>query len=243
MGKDALYFSHDSNARNDEKILSLLMKHKWEGYGLYWAIIEKLRESTSYKLTTDFNLIAYDLRTSNELVKSIVTGFGLFSIDETEKKFWSNRLLRTMEIKELRSDNARKAAYKKWDDANAMRTQCERNADAMQGKERKGKEGKVSKGKEVKERKEKKGTVFVPPKIEDVVLYFADNGYTEQSAIKAFGYYNVANWHDSRNNPVRNWKQKMQSVWFKDENRIIKTHSENSERKLIEQFGEKALRY
>lgn len=60
---------------------------------------------------------------------------------------------------------------------------------------------------------------FVPPSMEDVISYFKENGYSEQSAKKSFEYYNTNNWRDSRNNPVKNWKQKMIAVWFKDENK------------------------
>jgi uncharacterized phage protein (TIGR02220 family) len=49
-GKDAYYFPHDSNAQHDEKILKLRVKYGWTGYGLYWAIIEKLREASNYRL-------------------------------------------------------------------------------------------------------------------------------------------------------------------------------------------------
>jgi len=57
------------------------------------------------------------------------------------------------------------------------------------------------------------------PNLEQVKSYFLDNGYSEQSAVKAFNYYSVAGWKDSNGKQVRNWKQKMQSVWFKDENK------------------------
>jgi len=40
MKKEAYYFSLDSNARDDPKILQLRMEMGWEGYGLFWAIIE-----------------------------------------------------------------------------------------------------------------------------------------------------------------------------------------------------------
>ena len=32
-----------------------------------------------------------------------------------------------------------------------------------------------------------------------------------------WNYYNDADWFDSKGNPVLNWKQKMRSVWFKNE--------------------------
>jgi len=50
MSKDAYYFPHDSNAQHDEKILQLRAKWDWRGYGLYWAIIERLRDCEKYKL-------------------------------------------------------------------------------------------------------------------------------------------------------------------------------------------------
>ena len=57
------------------------------------------------------------------------------------------------------------------------------------------------------------------PDLDQVKLYFIENGYPEQLAVKAFNYYHVAGWKDSNGKQVRNWKQKMQSVWFKDENK------------------------
>ena len=45
MANEAYYFSHDSNARNDEKVLMLRAKHGWEGYGLYWALVEMMFEN------------------------------------------------------------------------------------------------------------------------------------------------------------------------------------------------------
>jgi len=66
----------------------------------------------------------------------------------------------------------------------------------------------------------KNTNVFIPPILEEVVSYFTENGFTKISAEKAFRYYNDADWKDSKGNKVRNWKQKMQGVWFKPENKI-----------------------
>jgi hypothetical protein len=60
---------------------------------------------------------------------------------------------------------------------------------------------------------------FVPPTIAEVVAYFKEKGYKEETARKAFEYYDVADWTDSKGDKVRNWKQKMNSVWFKEENK------------------------
>jgi len=71
----------------------------------------------------------------------------------------------------------------------------------------------------VKKSKVKKRIGFVPPTIGEVVSYFTEKGYSTESAKKAFEYYNEAKWYDSKGSQVRNWKQKMIAVWFKDENK------------------------
>lgn len=81
--------------------------------------------------------------------------------------------------------------------------------------------------------KKKNTNVFTPPELSDVVAYFLENGYTEQSAVKAFNYYNTAAWSDSKGNKVKNWKQKMQGVWFKDENKQSATVDNTSKYKGI----------
>ena len=63
-----------------------------------------------------------------------------------------------------------------------------------------------------------------PPSLEEVILYFEENGYTKDSATKMFEYYEESRkprgrvWKDGRGNTVKNWKQKARSVWFKPDN-------------------------
>jgi uncharacterized protein YdaU (DUF1376 family) len=59
------------------------------------------------------------------------------------------------------------------------------------------------------------------PTIQEVEEYFISNGFSKQAAKKAHSYYEAGGWKDSTGKKVRNWKQKMQGVWFKDENKII----------------------
>ena len=63
-----------------------------------------------------------------------------------------------------------------------------------------------------------------PPSLEEVILYFDENGYTKESATKMFEYYEESRkprgrvWKDGRGNTVKNWKQKARSIWFKPDN-------------------------
>jgi hypothetical protein len=68
----------------------------------------------------------------------------------------------------------------------------------------------------------KRVKAFSPPTLLEVQDYFFENGYTKESGLKAFNYYNTAQWKDSTGKQVKNWKQKMIAVWFKDENKIVK---------------------
>lgn len=81
---------------------------------------------------------------------------------------------------------------------------------------------------ESKPSKAKKG--FIPPSIEDVIKYFADNGYSEESAKKFHMSYSAGEppWHDSQGKPVIAWKQKAINVWFKPENLIKKQGGNNT---------------
>jgi hypothetical protein len=83
-----------------------------------------------------------------------------------------------------------------------------------------------------------KKRVFTPPPLDEVKNYFLENGFSEQKAVNAYNYYNVANWHDGKGYPVLNWKQKMRGVWFKDDSRekSIAAPAPGKAASLINQF-------
>jgi hypothetical protein len=141
MPKDTFYFSHDYNARNDEKIKRLIRKHGMIGYGIFWSIVEDLYNNAN-ALQTDYDGIAYDLRTDSDVVASVVNDFDLFVFDGDF--FGSNSVQERLDQRNIKSESARKSASYRWNNANAMQTLSDSNAK----KERKGKE---IKGKEIKE--------------------------------------------------------------------------------------------
>jgi len=162
------YFSHDSNAQHDEKIIAMRLDHQWCGYGLYWALVERLRDAAGYKLKCQYKALAYALMTQEETLRSVIEDYGLFEV--VDGHFWSESLLRRMEIKEEKSKAASNAARARWGksdagepekkedpqpethampennavNATAMRTHSESIADAMQVKESKVKQSKAN---------------------------------------------------------------------------------------------------
>jgi uncharacterized protein YdaU (DUF1376 family) len=124
------YFSHDYDAREDEKIQNLIFKYGMEGYGIYWSIIEMLYKNDGY-MQTHYERIAYVLHTDIKKIENIIKDFGLFEINENA--FNSNSVLHRLKIRSGKTFSAKKAAKARWDkakanNANAMQTQCKRNA-------------------------------------------------------------------------------------------------------------------
>lgn len=81
--------------------------------------------------------------------------------------------------------------------------------------------------------KKRKDKIFVPPSVDEVISYFEENQYEEWLAKKAFNHYAVADWKDAHGTPVRNWKQKMSTNWFKDEGKI----QTEADKKFIQKGG------
>ncbi len=114
MSKTTYYFSHDSNARNDSKIIAVRMKHGVAGYGCYFMLLERLMEASDYKCPIDYSVIAFDLRAPEEIIRSVVEDFGLFEFSEDRREFFSpsliNRLQPLEEIREKRRQAGVKSA-------------------------------------------------------------------------------------------------------------------------------------
>lgn len=85
-------FAHDSNARNSAKIIKLRLAHGAAGYGVYFMLLERLRESPDYQAEIDYDVLAYDLRESPELIRSVIEDFGLFIIADDGKTFHSSTM-------------------------------------------------------------------------------------------------------------------------------------------------------
>ncbi len=93
MQKDAFYFPHFSNARIDRKIRRMRKELGLEGYGIYFMILETLREQAEYNYPVeDIDLLADEFGTSEQKVRTVVTNYDLFSVDE-QQKFFSPKMI------------------------------------------------------------------------------------------------------------------------------------------------------
>ena len=150
------YFSHDSNARNSDKLIPLRSEMGAEGYGIYFMLLERLREEPDYTSVKDYNMLAFDLRVDAAKIKRVIEGFRLFVFTEDGKYFYSEGFRKRMNYKDEKSEKARQSALLRWAkkqetserNANAADNLCERNANAQKNDAIK--ESKVKKSKEKK---------------------------------------------------------------------------------------------
>lgn len=117
MGKEAYYFKHYNNARNDRKIQRARMQLGIEAYGLYFMTLEVLREQKDYRYPlADIDILANEFGTSVQKLEVIITGYGLFQIDK-EKMFFSQALFDGLkswiQLKELNSLKGKASAKSK----------------------------------------------------------------------------------------------------------------------------------
>lgn len=103
-----LYFPHDYTAAKDSKIIALRKAFGWEGYGVFWALIEMLASDSSHILPTDYNSLAWELRFDAGKLKKLVCDFGLFTLTEDGSGFYSERMSQQLQdIDDLRQKRSK----------------------------------------------------------------------------------------------------------------------------------------
>jgi Domain of unknown function (DUF4373) len=132
------YFSHDSQTRSDEKIMSMMLVYGHKGYSWYWCILEMLRDQTglSIRIDTKSSLLSVvgninknvpdDEKITPDILKQFIKDCcneflnsndeGLLSSDK--KMLWSESLHRRMQkmkdISAMRSEFGAIGAANRW---------------------------------------------------------------------------------------------------------------------------------
>lgn len=111
--KEAYFFSHDYNARQDPKMQEVLMDYGVAGIGIYWCIVEQLYEQGGRMPLSSIKAIAFTLHVPQDDVRSIIENYDLFANDGTE--FWSPSVTRRLETRQKTSEKRAKAVAKRWE--------------------------------------------------------------------------------------------------------------------------------
>ncbi|MCT7572442.1 DUF4373 domain-containing protein [Aliarcobacter butzleri] len=95
--KETCYFSHDANAKDDFKVMLLIEELGLEGYGIFWVLIETLREQQNYKYPLKLlSVLARKYNTTLAKLEVVVRNYHLFIIED-DCFFYSSSLNRRMQ--------------------------------------------------------------------------------------------------------------------------------------------------
>ena len=204
------YFLHDTNSFDDEKITELYLKFGYEGIGLFYTFLEKIAKQEKPVKT---EILKAQLKVGKRLTKCWTFMEQIGIISSTNGDSFNDKLLNFSESYQIKKEKTRNKVLQ-WRER--QRNNNNVTSYVPVSNHPKVKESKINKSKVYKNSKK----IFIPPKIDEVKQFFKESGYSEQCAINAFEYYEDKDWHDKNDNPVSNWKLKMRTVWFKDENKL-----------------------
>ena len=209
MSKDCYYFPHDSNAKDDPNCSIISTHLGMEGYGIYWMLVEALRDQPDYTYpVANIPALARRYNTSAEKVRTVVYNYELFTVKE-DKIFFSESLNRRMlvfnENRAKRSAAGRLGMARRWGDNNVITPLLQSNSTVITSKvkESKVKESKV-KEKESIEKVATKRTAFVAPSLQEVKDYISEKGYTVD-AQRFIDFYEAKGWMIGKNK-MKDWR-------------------------------------
>ena len=204
MSKDCYYFPHDSNAKDDPKCVLMIEQLGMEGYGIYWMLVETLRDQPDYTYpVANIPALARRYNTSAEKVRTVVYNYELFTVKE-DKIFFSESLNRRMlvfnENRAKRSAAGRLGMARRWGYNNVITPLLQSNSTVITSKV---KESKV-KEKESIEKVAAKRPAFVAPSLQEVKDYISEKGYTVD-AQRFIDFYEAKGWMIGRNK-MKDWR-------------------------------------
>ncbi len=132
MSAKTQFFSHDFNSRNNYKLLELRAEYGWEGYGLFWAILESIAENDKPLPLDRIGALSVALGVSKEFLASyfkFCIDLGIFI--EKEASITSESLEQRLEYKREKTRKAKASAEARWGKANAKQVQSDSNAEFM----------------------------------------------------------------------------------------------------------------
>ena len=213
MSKDAYYFPHDSNAKDDPKCVLLIEQLGMEGYGIFWVLIEILREQPDYKYPLKLlPALARRYNTTTEKVRAVIECYELFTIEE-DTFFFSQSLINRMaplEEKRLKlSEAGKRGNAARWNVA--TRSPGDNKAIATQSQVNK---NKLKKNREENLFAEEKRKAFSPPSLSEVSDYIREMNYNVEAG-QFIDFYTSNGWKVGKNS-MKNWRAAVRTWAYRE---------------------------
>jgi hypothetical protein len=106
------WLKHDSNAKDDFKCMLIIEQLGLEGYGIFWILVETLRDQKDYRYPIRLiGALARKYNTTEAKMTTVVKEYGLFEVDK-DSFFFSHSLNRRMEAFDMVVEKRRLAGKK-----------------------------------------------------------------------------------------------------------------------------------
>jgi len=205
------------------KIMCVL--HKQDKYGMF---LLKQKDKQNANQTKNFatKLLRYLPYSFECIERSLTELFSEGVLTICDDGFYQKRMVKDNELSDKRSMAGKKGGKNTQFAKAKVKANLQANAEyeidiineSIKENKEKGVQGEKPEGEKPKA-SEKKNKIFIPPTIEEIEMYFIENGFSSELARKFYEGYQVAGWHDSKGDKIRSWQQKAQHVWFTDSNR------------------------
>lgn len=213
MAKDAYWFRHDANARNDIKIIELRSLHGYEGYGIYFAILEVMREQTEYVIPEKkIGMVGLAIGESPQKVRQIIedcVAVGLFENDDGNiySPSFLDRMSKWEGVKNRNETNGAKGGRPKKKPNN--------NPNETQNKPRRGEERREEDRRG--EDKDARASVSQNPTLEECKTAAEMSGFTQEQGDAYYHFRNATGWLVPRGkegmmHPIANWRSDLNIV-------------------------------
>jgi len=211
MKNNTYYFSHDCNAHEDDKIIGLVMKCKWEGYGLYWLLNEIISQDPKIRIDKRaLPKIAFRYNIDIALLENVITTCLDEKLYHTEdgEYIYSQRLrdhiAKRQEIRDKYSKAGKKGMKARWGNNDVIKSNNDVITSDNKRKEKKRKESKVYRTK---------------PTLQEIKAYciLRKNNVNPD---RFFNYYESNGWKVGKN-PMKNWQAAVRT-WESKEQGVAK---------------------
>ena len=220
MAKDAYWFRHDANTRNDIKVIELRSLHGYQGYGIYFATLEVMREQTLYCIPENkIGMLGVALGESPDKVREIINDCVMVGLFEREdglifSRSFLERMSKWETVKTRNETNGGNGGRPKNNPSD--------NPNITQSKPRRGEE-RIEEDR-IEENKEK--TVprkrFTPPSIDEVLEYADDKAEGER----------FHNYHTGKGWDMKDWKASFR-YWMSN----AKKFNRSNEPKVVDHYA------
>jgi len=218
MAKDAYWFRHDANARNDIKVIELRSLHGYEGYGIYFAIIEVMREQSTYTISeSKIGMVALALSLPTSKLKTILDDcIAIGLLERHDGEILSQSFLQRMDVWDSYKNNGKKGGRPPKD--KPKKKQEDKPSNNQDDNQRDNQSGNLNDTMIVNRvNRDSKLSASEIPTLEMCVQASQMSGFTDKQGEAYYHLRNSTDWLVPRGKsgnlyPVANWRSDMHNV-------------------------------